>query len=126
MQCHRLHRAFSPLCSSIIIITFHKNDSSFYTQPTPLPLSCVQHCSLRIPNSKKNIPNSNCSVQLIPLDYTGLGLKKILNISIQSMRKPYQHTLIIIQHSFRFHKIFWDLTRSSEILQDLLRSYKIF
>ena len=45
--------------------------------------------------------------------------EKILNISMNRCASPITHTLIIIQGS-------WDLTRSSEILQDLLRSHKIY
>ena len=36
------------------------------------------------------------------------------------------HTLVILQHSLRSHKIFWDHTRSSVISQDLLWSHNIY
>ena len=45
--------------------------------------------------------------------------KKMLNISIQSLRSPNLYTLIVIQHS-------WDLIRCTKISQDVLRSHKIY
>ena len=55
--------------------------------------------------------------------------KKILKISIQSMRQPNLHNLIKIQQSWgitRYIYIYWDFTRPTEISQDQLWSHKVY
>ena len=63
---------------------------------------------------------------LLEIDF----IEKILKVSLQSMRWPNLHNLIIIveisEYILRCHKVDWYLTRSTKILQDLLKSQKIY